>query len=954
MRSKAVAKRLNSLTLRENDGADPATDTAADSHESVSPPPSPSSGASESAPTLVHIKQENMAPGTDMKEYYSALDFGLQESYLTNYEYSRKYFSRPLELPNDRFLDQTKTPDEEDDFMDLEKSEPNLPRELKLMKSGGIVAKAIIPAGTKYGPFNGKSEVFGKNGVRSWLDAAADKSNWFKLVRCATSPHEVNLQHEKFAGQVWYKVTRDVSAGQELLVGAWTSLPLQDVLTTGRESASSHSHQQQDEEDREDTKPRCSFCDEPFPNIDALDRHLIQAHAQPASAYHCELCNRAYSSRALLLRHRALTHTDIRKYPCENCPKRHIRAQHVGARSHACPECGKTFATSSGLKQHTHIHSSVKPFQCKVCFKAYTQFSNLCRHKRMHVACRALVECGKCGQSFTSYASLTKHKRFCDTASATNVNLRGQIGQGLPQIPPIPNVMNNPNNTNPFPMYRGPALPLPYNTFAHYPAFISAAAAAACPPDFLSPLLFNVQGARLAMEHDLALNASLMAKQQQEERMSVKKETESIDSSTSVDIINKAKEITRDEKDMDVDRVTPKPQEHYVKQSPPSAEEATSKQRPSPVMPLSTTVGPFDFARNETKHNSMYDFSLKNNNETLENKSMSPQPKDLTRNNMSSDVEKQSRYSNLEEETKEQNDQPLDLSVTRKQRDKESDLENDDHSFRNSSIKSYSPAESPVDRENKTPENETTDVDVEAVEPKREDSPVSMMSPPLAFPMAVHAQHNNSLMNAMYPPRFTRFHSTSDSILSAQHSPYVPSPFNFLSPLLGTDGPDRQSSAYAKFRELSAGSGKLRDRYACKFCGKVFPRSANLTRHLRTHTGEQPYKCKYCERSFSISSNLQRHVRNIHNKERPFRCQLCDRCFGQQTNLDRHLKKHEAEGGDSPSSGDTEHDACFDDIRSFMGKVTCSPGAGSPAATSPHPSHAPHPSHRPSALSIST
>jgi len=30
-----------------------------------------------------------------------------------------------------------------------------------------------------------------------------------------------------------------------------------------------------------------------------------------------------------------------------------------------------------------------------------------------------------------------------------------------------------------------------------------------------------------------------------------------------------------------------------------------------------------------------------------------------------------------------------------------------------------------------------------------------------------------------------------------------------------------------------------RDRYACRFCGKVFPRSANLTRHLRTHTGEQ-------------------------------------------------------------------------------------------------------------------
>lgn len=120
-----------------------------------------------------------------------------------------------------------------------------------------------------------------------------------------------------------------------------------------------------------------------------------------------------------------------------------------------------------------------------------------------------------------------------------------------------------------------------------------------------------------------------------------------------------------------------------------------------------------------------------------------------------------------------------------------------------------------------------------------------------------------------------------------------------------------------------------RDRYACKFCGKVFPRSANLTRHLRTHTGEQPYRCKYCERSFSISSNLQRHVRNIHNKEKPFKCALCERCFGQQTNLDRHLRKHEAEGaaiGVGQASARTTRlppDECyFEEIRSFMGKVT--------------------------------
>lgn len=193
----------------------------------------------------------------------------------------------------------------------------------------------------------------------------------------------------------------------------------------------------------------------------------------------------------------------------------------------------------------------------------------------------------------------------------------------------------------------------------------------------------------------------------------------------------------------------------------------------------------------------------------------------------------------------------------------------------------------------------------------------------------------------MVPLPSTRFSSSSSSA-SSQAPARAPSPIpaqqphqassqpQQSAPAAPSQPPQQQSTSLPPYSIAVSAGLKPKDRYSCKFCGKVFPRSANLTRHLRTHTGEQPYKCKYCERSFSISSNLQRHVRNIHNKEKPFKCPLCERCFGQQTNLDRHLKKHDADGptildevrsryhGQLPRADDSY----FEEIRSFMGKIT--------------------------------
>ncbi|KAI9530968.1 Histone-lysine N-methyltransferase prdm16 [Dissostichus eleginoides] len=182
----------------------------------------------------------------------------------------------------------------------------------------------------------------------------------------------------------------------------------------------------QEREDSDEPIHECKDCEKIFPNDYSLGQHMI-VHTEERE-YKCDQCPKAFNWKSNLIRHQ-MSHDSGKRFECENCDKvqhtrhvftdpsnlqRHIRSQHVGARAHTCPECGKTFATSSGLKQHKHIHSSVKPFICEVCHKSYTQFSNLCRHKRMHADCRTQIKCKDCGQLFSTTSSLNKHRRFCE------------------------------------------------------------------------------------------------------------------------------------------------------------------------------------------------------------------------------------------------------------------------------------------------------------------------------------------------------------------------------------------------------------------------------------------------------------------------------------------------------------------------------------------------------------
>ncbi|MEQ2190603.1 hypothetical protein XENOCAPTIV_001566 [Xenoophorus captivus] len=82
--------------------------------------------------------------------------------------------------------------------------------------------------------------------------------------------------------------------------------------------------------------------------------------------------------------------------------------------------------------------------------------------------------------------------------------------------------------------------------------------------------------------------------------------------------------------------------------------------------------------------------------------------------------------------------------------------------------------------------------------------------------------------------------------------------------------------------------------YACDWCCKSFAQSADLRRHLRTHTGERPHRCTFCSKSFSQRGNLRRHLR-IHTGERPYSCPFCCRTFSDGDTMKKHKRTHSGE-----------------------------------------------------------
>ncbi|KAK7869183.1 hypothetical protein R5R35_001127 [Gryllus longicercus] len=137
-----------------------------------------------------------------------------------------------------------------------------------------------------------------------------------------------------------------------------------DRLTTPKTRLQSHMHA-----DVANGTFRCSYCKATFPDVESLRPH-VESHRYWEETFHCELCQRRFSTRGYLAMHMS-AHRRDKPFACDLCDRRfalrnylamHMRghAQAAAEKPFGCCECGARFVRAHWLNAHLRAHKRVR------------------------------------------------------------------------------------------------------------------------------------------------------------------------------------------------------------------------------------------------------------------------------------------------------------------------------------------------------------------------------------------------------------------------------------------------------------------------------------------------------------------------------------------------------------------------------------------------------------------
>ncbi|KAG7306824.1 hypothetical protein JYU34_008269 [Plutella xylostella] len=147
---------------------------------------------------------------------------------------------------------------------------------------------------------------------------------------------------------------------------------------------------------------------------------------EATSPYPCHVCGSGFQNNADLTTHMNTVHVKLKPFECAICHKRftqqggvlqHMR-MHTGDRPFPCSYCQKSFTQKSGLDQHLRTHTKVKPYRCVICGKTFIQSVHLKQHMRTHTNVSPF-QCVICEKRFKQSSHLNYHLKHHNEANMT-------------------------------------------------------------------------------------------------------------------------------------------------------------------------------------------------------------------------------------------------------------------------------------------------------------------------------------------------------------------------------------------------------------------------------------------------------------------------------------------------------------------------------------------------------